>query len=141
VILRQVFLTDLKEIIKINNSVQTFPWSKKAVEDEFINPLSKGFVVLNGVNITGYAFVRSLDSGLELMTLGVGDRYQRQGVGTYLLGYIRGLTQCLILEVSENNLGALTLYKRMGFEIFGTRKHYYPDGSSALCMKLNIANP
>jgi ribosomal protein S18 acetylase RimI-like enzyme len=49
--------------------------------------------------------------------------------------------KAILLEVSENNLGALTLYKKMGFQISGTRKAYYPDGSSAICMKLNIANP
>jgi ribosomal-protein-alanine N-acetyltransferase len=136
----------LPEIFKLNNLVQTFPWTKKNLQDEFENPIFIGLVAKDHEKIIGYLLGRHIDLGVEVMTLGVHMEHQRQGIATKLLSSFMGHgsshpAKAILLEVSENNLGALTLYKKMGFQISGTRKAYYPDGSSAICMKLNIANP
>jgi ribosomal-protein-alanine N-acetyltransferase len=139
-ILRPVTLTDLLQIYKINTSVQSSPWSKKAIEDELTNSASKGWVTLDNVNITGYIFVRVTGDQLEILTLGVGYEHQRRGIARALIKHVLHIlieASEVILEVNENNIAALTLYKTLGFKIFNTRKNYYPDGSSALCMSLN----
>lgn len=41
----------------------------------------------------------------------------------------------ILLEVSENNIAALRLYKKLGFEKISERKKYYADGSTALVME------
>ena len=42
--------------------------------------------------------------------------------------------QKIWLEVSENNLGAITLYDRLGFKKAGLRLAYYADSSNALVL-------
>jgi len=140
-ILRQVNPTDVQVIYEINSGIQAFPWTKKALEEEMQNSQFKGWVFCDKVNITGYLFARLGDDVSEIMTLGVSQHHQRTGAATKLLNQLISLGRDIILEVSDNNEGAVTLYKKMGFKIFNIRKSYYPDGSNALCMKLNIANP
>ncbi|MCV2885523.1 GNAT family N-acetyltransferase/peptidase C39 family protein [Aestuariibacter sp. AA17] len=42
------------------------------------------------------------------------------------------------LEVAENNEAAISLYKSMGYKVFGTYTHYYEDNSNALRMQKDI---
>lgn len=42
------------------------------------------------------------------------------------------------LEVNENNIPAITLYKSTGFIVSGSKKNYYKDGSNALVMYKNL---
>lgn len=44
------------------------------------------------------------------------------------------------LEVHEDNIGALNLYKKLGFQIQGERSRYYPDGGRALIFKHTITS-
>jgi ribosomal-protein-alanine N-acetyltransferase len=46
----------------------------------------------------------------------------------------------MTLEVRQSNASALTLYKKLGFEVMGTRKNYYtkPD-EDAFVMALELA--
>jgi len=43
--------------------------------------------------------------------------------------------QEIFLEVADNNTAALALYTRAGFLKFNTRRNYYTNGVSAICMK------
>jgi len=44
-----------------------------------------------------------------------------------------------ILEVRVGNEPAIHLYTKLGFKTVGHRREYYPDGGSALLMRLNIS--
>lgn len=46
------------------------------------------------------------------------------------------LTAEIWLEVHEQNLGALALYRRLGFISLGQRPRYYRDGAAAILMAL-----
>lgn len=41
----------------------------------------------------------------------------------------------ILLEVKENNLSAIRLYEKCGFNVIGCRKKYYPDGKDAFIME------
>lgn len=65
--------------------------------------------------------------------------HRREGVGEELLNYISSLGQIpIMLEVRENNTGAIEFYKKNGFEQIATRKNYYTDtGEAAYIMVKN----
>jgi ribosomal-protein-alanine acetyltransferase len=42
------------------------------------------------------------------------------------------------LEVREDNLAAINLYKKYDFKVISLKKHYYHDGSNAILMKKTI---
>ena len=80
----------------------------------------------------------------ELMTIGVGKAYQRQGIAAALLQALideakRQGASRMLLEVRVDNDPALALYHRFGFERIGLRKRYYqPEGIDAYTMSLDL---
>ena len=63
-----------------------------------------------------------------------------QGIGSLLLKSLISLSKklnltSLSLEVNENNLTAIHLYKKFGFEILGTRKNYYQNQNAIIMTK------
>ena len=76
----------------------------------------------------------------HLMNIAVAPSLQGQGLGELLLLDLlervrgKGAVTCT-LEVRPSNIRAQRLYKRLGFDVAGRRKHYYvDDGEDALIM-------
>ncbi|WP_397193885.1 ribosomal protein S18-alanine N-acetyltransferase [Nodosilinea sp. FACHB-141] len=75
----------------------------------------------------------------HITVLAVDPRYQRRGLGKWLLVNLlvdaseRPLTRAT-LEVRPSNSRALALYESFGFETLGRRRHYYADGEDALIL-------
>ena len=51
--------------------------------------------------------------------------------------FINLINKPIILEVSDKNMVAINLYKKLGFKKIGFRENYYAD-SNAIIMKLVI---
>nr|WP_279308292.1 ribosomal protein S18-alanine N-acetyltransferase [Nodosilinea sp. FACHB-131] len=75
----------------------------------------------------------------HITVLAVDPRYQRRGLGKWLLVNLltdaseRALTRAT-LEVRPSNSRALALYESFGFETLGRRRRYYADGEDALIL-------
>jgi ribosomal-protein-alanine N-acetyltransferase len=96
-------------------------------------------VLVAGRPPNGFALVRMLGDEAELITIGT--TQPREGVGRALLAASAALcvslgAERLFLEVSMANKAALALYRKVGFEMAGTRPGYYQDGSDAAIMRL-----
>ncbi|MBT1170263.1 ribosomal protein S18-alanine N-acetyltransferase [Bifidobacterium sp. SO4] len=80
----------------------------------------------------------------EIMDVGVGRDYQRQGIARTLMSELiaRATAQGarrMLLEVSVVNEPAIALYHGFGFERIGLRKRYYqPEGIDAYVMALDL---
>ena len=78
----------------------------------------------------------------HMTLLAVHPNYRRQGLGQLLLfklleDAIARKLAWATLEVNENNLVAVNLYQKYGFQIAGKRKNYYqPAGDDALVLWL-----
>ena len=94
--------------------------------------------------VRGYAGFWYDGEDAELMTIGVGKAYQRQGIAAALLQALvdeakRQGASRMLLEVRVDNDPALALYQRFGFERMGLRKRYYqPEGIDAYTMSLDL---
>lgn len=83
----------------------------------------------------GFVLGRAVADEAELLSMAVARARQRQGIGARLMaGFLaealaRG-ARTAFLEVAENNVAALALYRRAGFGEVGRRPGYYaePDG-------------
>jgi ribosomal-protein-alanine N-acetyltransferase len=92
--------------------------------------------VLNSY-IGGYLLATIIDDEAEILSIGVTPDRQRQGVGKRLLQYFfeHGASQNMtrvVLEVAEDNLSALGLYRDFGFAEFGRRTDYYKQGNQKI---------
>ena len=87
--------------------------------------------------LNGYLLATMIDDEAEILSIGVTPDWQRQGVGKRLLqrffnyGASRNMAKA-VLEVAENNLPALGLYRDFGFAEFGRRKDYYKHGNQKI---------
>ena len=93
--------------------------------------------------LNGYLLATMIDGEAEILSIGVTPDRQRQGVGKRLLQHFfeHGTSQKMarvVLEVAEDNVPALGLYRDFGFVEFGRRKGYYKQGNlkiDAIMMK------
>ncbi len=90
--------------------------------------------------LLGLAVFERVGAEAELFLLAVADAARRRGLGRALLE--AGERSCraegvtvLFLEVAHDNLPALALYERFGFEAIGRRRRYYPGGQDALTLR------
>ena len=123
-------------------------WNANMVREELDAPARTYLLdVLGEVEqavVRGYAGFWYDGEDAELMTIGVGKAYQRQGIAAALLQALvdeakRQGASRMLLEVRVDNDPALALYHRFGFERIGLRKRYYqPEGIDAYTMSLDL---
>lgn len=94
--------------------------------------------------VRGYAGFWYDGDDAEIMTIGVGRQFQRQGIAASLMEALIARAreqgaQRMLLEVRVDNIPALALYERFGFARMGLRKRYYqPEGIDAYTMSLEL---
>ena len=91
--------------------------------------------------IIGYAGAFLLAPDSDVQTIAVSPRDQGRGVGAILLTWLieqavaQGCRQ-MLLEVRSDNVPAIAMYERFGFERISVRRDYYERGVDAVIMRL-----
>ena len=88
--------------------------------------------------IAGFAMLRHLGEEAELISIAVDPKWRKRGVGVALLralidDLLMSPAKKLFLEVAADNVAALKLYGKFGFQKVSERRGYYPrpDGTPA----------
>ncbi|WP_323779676.1 GNAT family N-acetyltransferase [Thalassovita sp.] len=134
-----------EELARIHRDAFTAqrPWAAS----EFRSLLSSPhvFVVFSD---HAFALGRVIAEEAELLTLATEPEYQRQGQGRTVLDLYHAAAQergaeTSFLEVAENNLPAIKLYRTAGYEQTAIRPGYYrqPDGSAVAALILSRSLP
>lgn len=94
--------------------------------------------------VVGYAVASVVADIAELQRLAVAREQRRFGVATALVEAVVALAagggaDRLLLEVREDNLGALRFYAATGFVEVDRRPRYYRDGTTALVLRRALA--
>ncbi len=122
--------SDLDDILRIENDVYPFPWTR----GNFADALSAGYsawVCRVGGELVGYVVVMMAVDEAHLLNISVAARRQGMGFGARLLRHAMAIARrlggrSLLLEVRPSNEAALDLYQHFGFVRIGVRKGYYP---------------
>jgi len=123
-------LADVDAVLRIEIHVCPFPWGR----GNFIDSIESGYSCwvcrVNG-ELVGYFVVMLAVDDAHLLTIGVGEKHQRQGYGARLLHQAmqvarKGGSKLLLLEVRPSNEKALAMYQQFGFQQIGVRRGYYP---------------
>ena len=85
-----------------------------------------------GRRLVGFILSRSIVGEAEILSIAVARSRRGKGVGGRLLDrHLRRLSglgvRAVFLEVAEDNVAALRLYRRAGFRDVGRRKRYYEE--------------
>jgi len=120
------------DIAQLHTQLFDAPWDEASVKRALDHPAATSFVATLGqpTDVVGFIIGQLAADEAEILSVGVSAPYQRLGVGRLL---VEGLTRALLradirrlfLEVADDNVAALGLYGRLGFEPTGRRKGYY----------------
>ncbi|NBB50502.1 GNAT family N-acetyltransferase [Rhizobium sp. CRIBSB] len=134
---------------------QRFPraWGDGEFLSLLLQPNSFGFAawqtntLIFKAPLAGFVLSREVAGEAEILTIAVGEKVARFGLGWRLMQAAlreakgRG-GESMFLEVDDGNDAALGLYRKLGFEKAGERPAYYTDEngrrSSALVMRRDL---
>lgn len=110
--------------------------SKETVTDELKNnPFGKYLILEENSQIIGYIYYSDIYERAEINQFEVQVINRNCGNGTKLLkNLIELVDKNITLEVKKDNIVALKLYKKMGFEEKAIRKNYY-NGIDGILME------
>ena len=146
--IRKMTMDDLDEVIRIDHSSFTLPWSSNNFVFELTeNQMARCYVACFNAEgqeiIVGLLVIWLIVDVAHIATISVDENYRRKKVAERLL--LKALKECAdegaveaTLEVRVTNLCAQALYKKLGFEIITERPNYYSDTKEgALIMTLH----
>ena len=122
-------------------------WSVSVLEQELENKQnlnSNYFVAKNAQDeICGFVGVLTIVDEVNIMNIVVKKDKRMLGIGSCLLEFVINFAKersykSITLEVNENNLPAINLYKKYNFKQVGLRKKYYNNKDNAILMTLEI---
>lgn len=128
----------LNDLVVCLNEYDEF-WNEKILRDEFYNENSEYFVILEDNVLCGFAGLWFNLDEAHIMNIAVRKDFRNNGVGTELLKFLVDVAEsknkiCITLEVRDDNIPAIELYKKLNFSILGIRKKYYNNSNDAIIM-------
>jgi ribosomal-protein-alanine N-acetyltransferase len=128
---RAMQVSDLAEVLAIEQAAYPVPWSK----GNFIDSLAAGYPALvlrdqQGLML-GYMLALKGPDEMHLLNLALLPEQQGRGLARLMLDELCRLSRqqdcdSLWLEVRQSNSRARRFYQRYGFEEVGMRPAYYP---------------
>ena len=121
-----------EELAKLHAGLFEAPWDAAAFLNLLNHPGSTAFLARVGTppQTVGFVLGQLAADEAEILTFGVGKDSQRHGIGRKLVEALaraakKAEARRLFLEVAADNIPALVLYKKLGFQEVGRRKGYY----------------
>lgn len=113
-------------------------WSLDMLKEELMCTSSFYIIAIFETNIVGFAGMNIVLDEAHLSNIVVKKHMRNLHIGEKLLSFLINEAQktctSLTLEVNEQNLPAIHLYKKFNFKILGKRKKYYYNKYDALIM-------
>jgi [ribosomal protein S18]-alanine N-acetyltransferase len=132
---------DIAGVMSIERAVfPTTAWSAAQFWSELAHADRSYRVIESADGIVAYAGAMLRKPTADIQTIAVDTRYRRRGLAQRLLGELLAeADECgcseVLLEVSADNAGAISLYESEGFEVIARRSSYYAPGHDALIMR------
>ena len=135
----------LTKVYELELESYDFPWTKEILRDCILYKYDSFVVVLDD-NLVGYIISKITYPETHILNLTVKKNFRKKGIGKSLIELIISdarlrNSENIILEVRANNTDAQSLYKKLNFEVIGTRKDYYEsknDREDAYVLNLNL---
>jgi len=130
---------DVAAIVRLEDVCQgPDAWSESLVRDGVAGGVpTVHHLVARAGEVVGYAVVSVVDDVVELQRIGVDPAHRRGGLASALLEGVLAIAdgaERVLLEVREDNTGALAFYAARGFTELARRQRYYRDGTTAVVM-------
>ncbi len=136
---------NIEEILAIENSSFTCPWSRKSFEDAFCSDNITIYTVTDEDGcVIAFSCLLIIEYEAEILNIAVCEKFRNNGVGKLLADHMINVcvqrdVDDIFLEVRNSNTSARRLYEKCGFVRIGSRKNYYINPTEdAILMKLSL---
>ncbi len=145
---RRMSAQDVPAVLSIlEESPEASMWTRESLLES--SGLGMAWTAEQDGRITGILIGRVAADEFEILNLAVGQPWRRKGVATSLVRAAledagRAGALKTYLEVRASNLGAIEMYRRLGFQDCGRRQNYYHDpieDAVLLVLNRNATNP
>jgi [ribosomal protein S18]-alanine N-acetyltransferase len=141
--IRRMTMEDVPEVVEIDRSSFTLPWSERAFRHEVTeNAGARCWVLTEGGRVISTAIIWMILDEAHVATIATHPHFRRRGFAKALLTHSllaareEGAAQAL-LEVRAHHEAAQRIYREIGFVEVGRRPRYYRDnGEDAVLMTL-----
>lgn len=136
---------DLDQVVQIENSSFSDPWSKENFKDDLESSISVLLVAKVNKKIIGYICGWIVGKEAEISNVAVAPVYRRKNVARTLLRKILNEFRnknchSITLEVRNSNSAAFKLYSSFGFTEIYRRKSYYREPTEDALVMFKILN-
>src|SRR5256885_1231133 len=142
--IRRACADDLPSILRIEKkSFGCDAWDRKVFVEYFAQPARSVFLTaLIDREVAGYALAFHGETRAEIHSIAVSPARRGQGVAAALMKRVIGLLRrrglrTISLNVRLENMAAIGLYRRLGFQRVRRVNGYYEDGAAAWRMRKN----
>jgi ribosomal-protein-alanine N-acetyltransferase len=135
--IRRMREEDLTAVLAIETLSFSNPWSDNTFRGEIQNtPVSFPMVLVRrpGEEVVGYIIFWQIRDDVQVNNIAIHPDCRGLGLGEAVMRHAIAKVRAaggafMTLEVRQSNTAAVALYKKLGFEVMGTRKNYYtrPD--------------
>jgi ribosomal-protein-alanine N-acetyltransferase len=138
-VIRSADLSDIKSIMALEQGSIVHPWESKAIESLIVDKNKKCYVADLHGEIVGYVGAETVLDECSIGNIVTHKDYRGRGFATEILGILldslkkNGVAK-VFLEVEHDNIPAIALYEKQGFERYGQRRDYYGPGKDAVLM-------
>ncbi|MBI5847826.1 MAG: ribosomal protein S18-alanine N-acetyltransferase [Nitrospirae bacterium] len=147
VLIRDLRPEDVPEVLAIERSSFSTPWSEILFMNEIFKPRSLPKAAAIGDMIVGYICANYLLEEGHILNVTVHPDFRKQGIASRLVHSMLDLLweegcRAIFLEVRQSNTAALRMYEKAGFGRISTRKAYYTlPVEDAVIMSLRTEEP
>lgn len=129
---------DVTSVVAIDGPT---PMSDEQLRAELLRPWARSWVAREGPDVVAFLVVWHVADELHVLNVATRADRRRRGLARALLDYLVAYGRAahvrhVLLEVRRSNLGAIALYRALGFFAMGLRSRYYPDDEDAVEMVL-----
>ena len=134
---------DSEPVAEIERQSFSDPWTESMLRDVLRFPVYHTFLAEEGGQVCGYGCLIVLFEDAELANIAVAPAHRGKGIGKALMERMHETAKALgaermLLEVRVSNEKAIGLYERYGYQRYGIRENYYPDGEDAYLMTKSL---
>lgn len=134
-----------KALYELDGRCFNRPWTLDAWHTEFERRFARVWIGRQETQLLGYCVCWYLKPEAELLRIAVDPALRGRKIGAALLAWAlqegaQAGCSSMSLEVQHDNLAAIALYTRAGFEACGRRPGYY-QGVDALLMRCELEAP
>jgi ribosomal-protein-alanine N-acetyltransferase len=133
VVVRDMYLSDLEAVLRIERGSFPTPWSRAAFQSELVDNTFAVYLVLQlHGRVVAYGGMWLILDEAHVTNVAVDPEFRGHGFGEQMMRGLmtRALQQGarrMTLEVRRSNVVAQNLYRKLGFVQLGVRRGYYTD--------------